>query len=70
MDTVDASVYQATTRKQRQALPKTSLQQELQAKMKERKKLGLTADITSEESEGLDSEEENSNLLFYSIILF
>ncbi|WAR22131.1 MAP9-like protein [Mya arenaria] len=60
MDTIDAPVYSATTKRQRQQLPKTSLQQELQAKMRERKKLGLSADITSEESEGLDSDEENS----------
>ncbi|XP_052228402.1 microtubule-associated protein 9-like isoform X3 [Dreissena polymorpha] len=60
MDTPDASVYSATTKRQREQLPKTSLQQELNAKMKERKKLGLSADLTSEESSGLDSEEENS----------
>lgn len=63
MDTPDASVYSAATKRQRQQLPKTSLQQELSAKMKERKKLGLSADLTSEESEGLDSEEENSKSL-------
>jgi len=64
MDTLDAPIYGAVTKKQRAELKPTSLQQELRQKMRQRKKQGLTADVTSEESEGvddgLDSEEENS----------
>lgn len=68
MDTIDAPFYSAVTKKQRAELRPTSLQQELRHKMRQRKKQGLAADVTSEESEGLDdgldSEEENSMYQF------
>lgn len=61
MDYVDAPYM---TMKQRQQKPANSFQNELREKMRQRKSLGLTTDVTSEESEGVDdghdSEEENS----------
>lgn len=61
MDFVDGPYM---SMKQRREKPADSFQSELRQKMRDRKKMGLSADITSEESEGLDdgvdSEEENS----------
>ena len=61
MDYVDGPYM---SMKERREKPANSFQSELRQKMRERKKKGLSADITSEESEGMDdgfdSEEENS----------
>ncbi|KAL4231252.1 hypothetical protein ACF0H5_008833 [Mactra antiquata] len=66
MDYVDAPYM---TMKQRHNRPADSFQNELKQKMRQRKSLGLTADVTSEESEGIDdghdSEEENSFTMKY-----
>lgn len=60
MDTVDAPYVPIKKRTQ-----KNTFQQELDMKMRERKAKGLAAEVTSEESEGvdgLDSDEEMGKL--------
>ena len=60
MDHVDAPYVPIKQRK-----GKTTFQQELDDRMRQRRKQGLTYDLTSEESEGqdYDSQEENSRFL-------
>ena len=68
MDMVDAPYVPI-----KQRTKKTTFQHELDMKMKERRAKGLSADITSEESEGvdgLDSDEEMGRLLDINKVIF